>query len=53
MKPERVMKMMDKDNKGYVTHEEFMKFYDDVYKRLDRDNNQKLTAQELATGGAG
>lgn len=51
MKPEDVMNMMDKDKKGYVTHEEFMKFYEALFQRLDRDKNQQLTLPEFTDRG--
>ncbi len=51
MKPTDVMNMMDKDKTGYVTHEEFMKFYEALFQRLDRDKNQQLTAPEFTDRG--
>jgi hypothetical protein len=51
MKPMDVMKMMDKDKKGYVTHEEFMKFYEELFKRLDRDESGTLTPPEFTDRG--
>jgi hypothetical protein len=51
MKPMDVMHMMDPDKKGYVTHEEFMKFYEDLFQRLDRDKNGQLTQPEFTDEG--
>jgi len=51
MKPMDVMHMMDTDKKGYVTKEEFMKFYEDLFKRLDRDESGTLTPPEFTDRG--
>lgn len=45
-KPMKVMHMMDKDNKGYVTKQEFMKFHEDLFDRMDKDHNGQLSTQE-------
>jgi spore coat protein CotH len=47
MKPMQVMHMMDPDKKGFVTHEEFMKFYEELFNNLDKNHDGKLTAEEL------
>jgi len=46
MKPMEVMHMIDSDKKGYVTREEFMKFHDEIFQKLDRDHDGKLNAKE-------
>jgi hypothetical protein len=51
MKPEDVMHMMDADNSGYVTREEFTKFYQALYDRLDLNKDKKLTAPEFTDRG--
>jgi hypothetical protein len=51
MKPNDVMKMMDVDKGGSVTREEFMKFYESLYERLDRDQNRQITPQEFTEVG--
>jgi hypothetical protein len=51
MKPTEVMIMMDVDKDGNVTRAEFMKFYEGLYDRLDRDKNQRLSAPEFTDRG--
>jgi hypothetical protein len=51
MKPEEVMHMMDADNSGYVTREEFMKFFQAEFERLDRDKDKRLTPPEFTDKG--
>jgi hypothetical protein len=51
MKPMDVMKMMDTDKGGYVTREEFVKFYEDLFERLDRDKNQQIAPAEFTDAG--
>jgi hypothetical protein len=51
MKPTEVMKMMDTDKGGYVTREEFVKFYEDLFDRLDRDKNQQVAPAEFTDAG--
>jgi hypothetical protein len=51
MEPKQVSTMMDADNSGYVSREEFMKFYEALYDRLDRDKNQQLTPPEFTDRG--
>ncbi len=46
MKPMEVMHMVDADKKVYVTREEFMKFQEQFFDRMDRDHDGKVTAQE-------
>jgi hypothetical protein len=50
-KPTDVMKMMDTDKGGYVTREEFVKFYEDLFERLDHDKNQQLAQAEFTDAG--
>jgi hypothetical protein len=40
------MHMMDKDNKGYVTKDEFMKFMDELFDRMDKDHSGKVNVEE-------
>jgi EF hand len=51
MKPMDVMHMVDADKKGYVTKEEFIKFQEQFFDRMDRDHDGKVTAQEWMGGG--
>lgn len=51
MKPAEVMHMMDAGQKGYVTHDEFMKFYEKLFERMDRDRNGKLSEPEFTDRG--
>jgi hypothetical protein len=56
MKAMEVMHAMDAAKKGYVTREEFMKFQEAFFQRMDRNGDGKLDAQEwmgeAAEGGA-
>jgi hypothetical protein len=40
------MHMIDTDNKGYVTKEEFMKFMEQFFDKMDKDHSGKVTAEE-------
>ncbi len=46
MEPMPAMHMMDTDKKGYVTKEEFMKFQEEFFSRMDKDHDGKVTADE-------
>jgi hypothetical protein len=46
MKPMDVMHMMDTDKKGYVTKEEFMKFYESMFDKMDKNKDGKLVKEE-------
>ncbi len=50
-KPMDVMHMMDTGKKGYVTKEEFMKFQEALFEKIDRDGDLKLTAPEFTDQG--
>src|SRR5712672_1748171 len=56
MKPMEVMHMIDTENKGYVTREEFMKFQEQLFDKMDTDHDGKVVAPEwmgkAATGTA-
>jgi hypothetical protein len=47
MKPAEVWHMMDPDNKGYVTKDEFMKFQDELFTKLDKKGEGKITPDEF------
>jgi hypothetical protein len=51
MKPVEVMHMMDNGKKGFVTREEFMKFYEELFNRMDKDKNGKITEPEFTDHG--
>src|SRR2546422_8706544 len=46
MKPMEVMHMIDTDKKGYVTREEFMKFQEQLFDKMDKDHDGNVTASE-------
>src|SRR6266403_1484592 len=46
MKPMDVMHMIDTDKKGYVTREEFLKFQEQLFGKMDQDHDGKVTASE-------
>jgi hypothetical protein len=46
MNPMDAMHMMDKDNKGYVTKEDFQRFQDEFFAKLDKRGDGKITADE-------
>jgi len=46
MKPMKAMHMMDVDHKGSVTKEQFMKFHEQMFDKMDKDHDGKLTPQE-------
>jgi hypothetical protein len=46
MKAMQVMHEMDMDKKGYVTREEFMKFMEQLYDRMDKNHDGKIDANE-------
>ena len=46
MKPMHVMHMMDEGKKGYVTKEEYMKFHEALFDRMDRNHDGKVNVEE-------
>jgi hypothetical protein len=46
MKPMDVMHVIDTDKKGYVTREEFMKFQEEFFDRMDKNHDGKVDAKE-------
>ena len=46
MKPMQARHMMDSRNKGYVAKEEFMKFHEEMFDRMDKDHDGKIAPQE-------
>ncbi len=52
MKPMDAMHMMDKDHKGYVTKDEFMKFHEAMFDNMDRNKDGKLSREEWMGRGA-
>jgi hypothetical protein len=46
MKPMEVMHAIDADKKAYVTREEFMKFQEELFARMDRNADGKVDAKE-------
>ena len=51
MKPKEVMQMMDADGGGYVTREEFMKFQEMVFTKIDKNGDGKVVATEFGVAG--
>jgi hypothetical protein len=51
MDPEDVMHMIDKEKKGYVTREEFLKFQAAVFDSIDRNKDRRLSAPEFTDQG--
>ena len=48
MTPMDLMHAMDPDNKGYVTKEDFMKFHEMMFEKMDKNHDGKLSADEFA-----
>ena len=46
MKPMELMHMMDPDKKGYVTKDDFMKFHQAMFDKMDKDKDGKLSREE-------
>jgi hypothetical protein len=46
MKPMEIMHMMDPGKKGFVTKEEFMKFHEGMFDKMDKDKDGKLSREE-------
>ncbi len=54
MKPMEVMHMIDTDKKGYVTREEFMKFQEQFFDRMDQNHDGKVDVKEwMGKAGTG
>jgi hypothetical protein len=51
MKPVDVMHMMDTDKTGYVTREEFIKFQEALFDKMDRNHDARLTETEFTDRG--
>lgn len=46
MKPMEAMHLMDEGNKGYVTREEFMKFQEALFQKMDQNKDEKISREE-------
>jgi EF hand len=54
MKAMEVMHMIDKDKKGYVTREEFLKFQERFFDRMDQNRDGKVDSDEwMGKAGTG
>jgi len=51
MKPKSVMHMMDPDKKGYVTKSDYMKFHEQMFEKMDKNHDDKLTEEEFIGAG--
>jgi hypothetical protein len=52
MKPLEVMHMIDTDKDGFVTREEFMKFQEAVFEKIDKNKDRRLEKADF-TGAQG
>ncbi len=46
MKPMDVMHMMDTEKTGFVTKEQFMKFHEGMFDKMDKNKDGKLAREE-------
>jgi len=46
MKPMDVMHMMDPEKKGMVSKEEFMKFHEAMFEKMDKNKDSQLSREE-------
>ena len=54
MKPMEVMHMIDSDKKGFVTREEFLKFQEQFFDRMDQNHDGKVDPREwMGKAGTG
>ena len=51
MDPAQCFKMMDKDQKGYVTKQDFMQFQQELWKRMDKQQNGKVSVAQFTDMG--
>jgi hypothetical protein len=51
MDPMEVMHLIDKGTKGFVTREEFMKFQEQFFNKMDRDHNGRVSQVEWTDAG--
>jgi len=47
MKPMQVMHLMDPDKKGYVMKDDFMKFHEKMFEKMDKNHDGKLSEAEF------
>jgi len=50
MKEMQAMHMMDTGDKGFVTKDEFVRFHDELFDRMDKDHDGKVTSTEWMGG---
>ena len=48
MSPQDLRKAMDPDKKGYVTKDDFMKFQEMMFQKMDKNHDGKVTGKEFA-----
>jgi hypothetical protein len=48
MSPQDLRKAMDPDQKGYVTYDDYMKFHEMMFQKMDKNHDGKVTAKEFA-----
>jgi len=51
MDPMDVMHLMDADKNGYVTREEFVKFQEALFEKIDKNRDRKLAPAEFTDQG--
>ena len=52
MSPMDVMHMMDTDNKGKVTKEQYLKFFSDLWDKMEKDKAGMVSMEAFTTGWA-
>jgi len=50
MKPMDLMHAMDPDKKGYVTKEDYMKFHEMMFQKMDKNHDNRLDEDEFLAG---
>jgi hypothetical protein len=46
-----VMHLMDAASPGYVTHEEFIRFQERLFQRMDKDRDGRVSEAEFTDAG--
>jgi hypothetical protein len=53
MKPMEVMRMVGGGEKGPITKEQYMKFHEKMFEKMDRDHDGRISEQEWAYKASG
>jgi hypothetical protein len=51
MKPAELMHLMDASHEGYVTRDEFLKFQQELFERMDKDRDGRISEPEFLEQG--